>query len=454
MTQDLLAQLQKWHEDDEFQKIIDTIYAIPEAEWDYELRMHLARALNNAGDMKGAIEQLRIVEEQGKEDPLWHFRMGYAYYYLDREEEAIPYFERAQQLDPKDQDAPMFLGLCREEMERKAGQAQVDFAPELYTDAEIEAVEAHIEQHFGHFSNVFHEIASPDIHVDIAIVEPTPERNYYTLVTMGMGAHCMNIPEELRDKKLDRAEMLICLPPDWEIQGQDERWYWPLRWLKILARLPGEEDSWLGWGHTVPNGGPFAENTYLSGVMLVSPGGFGEAASVCPLPDGDEINFYQVIPLYEQEMDFKIQNGAEALLDRMQNIQIGVVDLNRPNACGFESVKQFTHAAEEIKPLLERWEGPEGCIATDRILVDGCKVGYMYREEPDGDFPDSGWRFTAGDESEEYMANPDHSGVYALNTVCNYDPEIIPLLRAPYGTAYLRDQHGAFRQVEFDPEIE
>ena len=52
------------------------------------------------------------------------------------------------------------------------------------------------------------------------------------------------------------------------------------------------------------------------------------------------------------------------------------------------------------------------------------------------------------------MANPDHSGVYALNTVCNYDPEIIPLLRAPYGTAYLRDQHGAFRQVEFDPEIE
>ena len=31
-----------------------------------------------------------------------------------------------------------------------------------------------------------------------------------------------------------------------------------------------------------------------------------------------------------------------------------------------------------------------------------CKVGYCYREKPDGDW-DSGWRFTAGDESEEYM---------------------------------------------------
>ena len=38
-------------------------------------------------------------------------------------------------------------------------------------------------------------------------------------------------------------------------------------------------------------------------------------------------------------------------------------------------------------------------------MVEGCKVGYGYREELDGSL-DSGWRFTAGDESEPYMDAP------------------------------------------------
>ena len=58
--------------------------------------------------------------------------------------------------------------------------------------------------------------------------------------------------------------------------------------------------------------------------------------------------------------------------------------------------------AEDVKSLLPDWKGVDGCIATNRITVEGCKVGYCYREKPDGDW-DSGWRFTAGDESEEYM---------------------------------------------------
>ena len=37
------------------------------------------------------------------------------------------------------------------------------------------------------------------------IMKPTPERNYYVLSTFGMGAHRMNVPEELADQKLERA---------------------------------------------------------------------------------------------------------------------------------------------------------------------------------------------------------------------------------------------------------
>ena len=44
---------------------------------------------------------------------------------------------------------------------------------------------------------------------------------------------------------------------------------------------------------------------------------------------------------------------------------------------------------------------------------------------------DSGWRFTAGDESEEYMDDPNNAGIYKLNTICNDDPDIISLLHTP-----------------------
>jgi len=203
--------------------------------------------------------------------------------------------------------------------------------PELYSEQELEVIENHIANYFGNFNNVIHEIVSPDIHVDICVIDPTPERNYYTLVTMGMGAHRMKVPKELRKMGLDRAEVLITLPPDWDLKSDDEKWYWPLRWLKILARLPGEYDTWLGYGHTVPNGEPFAENTELSGVMLSMPYYFGPEASVCTLPKGDKVNFYQVIPLYENEMNFKIQNSAEDLEDRFPENFNMVLDIAREN---------------------------------------------------------------------------------------------------------------------------
>lgn len=203
--------------------------------------------------------------------------------------------------------------------------------PELYAEEEQRILEEHIGKYYGNFPNVLHEIVSPDIHVDIFIVEPTTERNYYTLVTAGMGAHRMNVPKELRKKKLDRAELLISLPPDWDIQNPDEQWYWPIRWLKVLARLPGEQDTWLGYGHTIPTGGTFADNTELCCMLLTMPYPFDAKAAVCRMPDGDEINFYQLLPLYENEMNYKLNNGAEALEKLFPKDFNMVLDIRRDN---------------------------------------------------------------------------------------------------------------------------
>lgn len=213
------------------------------------------------------------------------------------------------------------------------GQQESGCQPEVYTDEELEAVEEHIEKCFGQVETVLHELVSPDIHVDIYVVAPSEERNYYTLLTMGMGAHRMNVPKELAEYKLERAELAIALPADWKLNQesiQDERWYWPIRLLKALARLPIVNDTWLAWGHTMDNTRPFAENTELCAFILAGAQSPVEGCQVCTLPDGDEINFYQVLPLYRNELEYKLQHDADALLDRMADISF-VVRTDRRN---------------------------------------------------------------------------------------------------------------------------
>lgn len=94
--------------------------------------------------------------------------------------------------------------------------------------------------------------------------------------------------------------------------------------------------------------------------------------------------------------------------------------------------KHFKLSADEIKPLAT---GHGGCIATDMITVEGYPVRFMYREAPDND-TDSGWRFMAGFEDDDYMDAPDNHGVYDANTIANYDPSIVPFLDAPAGSAF------------------
>ena len=77
------------------------------------------------------------------------------------------------------------------------------------------------------------------------------------------------------------------------------------------------------------------------------------------------------------------------------------------------------------------------CCASDRITVDGEKIGYMYRELP-YDKIDSGWRFFAGDEDRKYVDNPDNFALYHVNTIANFDRAIIPYLFSPVGTSFER----------------
>ena len=75
------------------------------------------------------------------------------------------------------------------------------------------------------------------------------------------------------------------------------------------------------------------------------------------------------------------------------------------------------------------------CLVSNMITMEGKKVGYMYREELEEDSEnDSGWRFLAGSENQEYVDNDSNSKVYEVETISDFDSAIIPYLKSPFGT--------------------
>lgn len=120
--EDFQEKLQHWYEWDEHQKIIDAIRAIPESELDFDLIGQLGRALNNADLYDEAIAILKTAEDQGQDDAIWNFRMGYAYCYRTHftekkkadYEAALACFVKAKALG--DDDTDDFIELCTEEL--------------------------------------------------------------------------------------------------------------------------------------------------------------------------------------------------------------------------------------------------------------------------------------------------------------------------------------------------
>lgn len=358
--EEFLAQIEKWNDMEKFSKCIKALEDIPEAEQDYDMVMLQVRAYENyaiLGDngeepeddekeraLNKALELLESIREAGESQAGWNKRMAYAYQYLvEQEEKAIEYAKRWAELDPEDSSAVAVINECNEELEKRKIKCESccdddngdnkSIAPEMYSEDEIDIIEKHIEHYYGNFEFVFHEKVSPDIHVDICLIPPSEECNWYTLVTMGMGAHLMNVPNQLKEEQLERAELVICLPEYWKLDKEhlkDEKWYWPIRLLKELARFPGENNTWLGWGHTVSYDGPLSYTTELCASILINLPCGNVGGNTCTLPDGEEVNFYQVIPLYRDELEYKLKNGTQKLLDKM-NDNILLVNPHRLN---------------------------------------------------------------------------------------------------------------------------
>lgn len=90
-----------------------------------------------------------------------------------------------------------------------------------------------------------------------------------------------------------------------------------------------------------------------------------------------------------------------------------------------------------------------GYVMATKMLVDSRrKVRFMYRQAPDN-AQDSGWRFFCGDETDEYVNDPDNIAIYDINTILEFDKSILPYLQSAEGAAFEReDENARFTMAE------
>jgi suppressor of fused protein SUFU len=206
----------------------------------------------------------------------------------------------------------------------------------------LDLIVDHITTHIGKSEVVFHGLASPYVHVDVHVVPPRPDRDFYTLITSGMSDKPMNVPRKVRDKGFEFAELVLCLPSSWKMTnsgdvmtGETTGRDWPAIWLRKLARFPHEYNTWMWWGHSMPNGDPpmpFSEETDLCGWVLLEPKLAPDQFKHLTRRDGSKIRFLAAVPVYKEEMALKISEGSERLEEMLEDSGITeLVDGKRSN---------------------------------------------------------------------------------------------------------------------------
>jgi uncharacterized protein YegJ (DUF2314 family) len=192
----------------------------------------------------------------------------------------------------------------------------------------MKAVNDHTGAHFGKLPKVFHEIVSPSAHIDLYPYPANAQRPFHVVTTSGMAEQPLQLPPcSSADTHL---ELLVLLPPSWPLDHaswKKDVGFWPMQWLKRVARFPYETGHWLGEGHVLANGDPAApiDDAYpFDSVLLARPRALPESFQRATLPDGRVVRYlclYFLTPAERAELQ---EDGWEMFAARITPERLSV----------------------------------------------------------------------------------------------------------------------------------
>lgn len=177
-----------------------------------------------------------------------------------------------------------------------------------------QARETTYERLFGKPLSVSHEVLPLVPHIDVYTFKRSQgDREVYSLVTGGMSDLEMTLPRGTNKDVPRRVELILyCSEP------RDE-YISTLRWV---AHFPHDSKSWLGHGHTMPNGNPpqpLWGSGELDTLFFLPPIVTKDQTLPSELNlGGDPVHFLWVVPLTTAECNFKLTRGFASMMNLLQ----------------------------------------------------------------------------------------------------------------------------------------
>ena len=245
----------------------------------------------------------------------------------DKDEKAVAE-ERNPDITEKEQG---FFQTKKEEEAVVSVESPMDASPNM-----LMALDYHVKKYFSQEDiETWVDNRNDSLRIDIIHIKPNEQRPYHLLLTSGMSRQPMHVTPGAEHFRY--GELAAILPESWDLteQGlQDANNNWPVIWLRNLARIPAQHHTWLCYGHSIPHGNPPKPiaNTDFVGVVILDSATLSESFQEVQL--GDESLFiYTIVPVYPEEMDYKIKHGVEELRDAFADAHIpDIIYANRPTA--------------------------------------------------------------------------------------------------------------------------
>jgi hypothetical protein len=216
----------------------------------------------------------------------------------------------------------------------------MDFRDKQQYQEHYELIDKHIDKFFkGADTNVFHEIPTLDIHLDVYHIKPK-DSEFELLLTSGMSSIAMNVSEIPNDSDSYRfAELMVLIPKGIDfgkIYPSKTKYDWIISMIKQSAKFPHFYDTWIGVGHTIQADEemkPYSDDTNYCGCLVLPTMTFPEDFQKINSPNG-LINIYGLFPMYKEELEFKIENGFNDFIQFLiKNNTKEIIDFQRINYC-------------------------------------------------------------------------------------------------------------------------
>lgn len=305
--QNLVAKLDEYYQSADLFRVIELL---ENSELDFDLCMELTRTYinvaNQSGDPYSLYQKATLLLDKnataGRDDPRWLFYKGYILFRQGLITDALSRFERALSFASVEH-GQLFSNLV---LMTQKSRDEISLGSFKSLDDENKALlDSHIEKNFG----AFEKLCSFS-NVDVYTIAANEKHDYSLLVTSGLSSKALAAEEGLTE----HLEICLALPKDYRFDRDPEGSFEVFMFIEIAKHLICSSD-YTGFGYFIKRDASFSKRTAFTGAMLCALGDYSTAAQSFKNAKGEDVIFYELLPLRPMEVAYRESHSAYELLD-------------------------------------------------------------------------------------------------------------------------------------------